>query len=68
MRISAKSNSEAIRKLLSGHPMVDIPEGPSQAAIEFVQNGTKRSVWINRPDIELFGLVEIIDNNPPWLS
>lgn len=64
MRISARTKSDAIRKLLAVHPGVHLLDGVSRAAIDLEQNGKKRRVWIDRPDIEPFGLMEIIDNNP----
>ncbi len=64
MRVSARTQSEAIRRLLSAHPFVDLEDGPSRSAIDFVGHSKERRIWVDRPDIELFGLVEVIDNNP----
>jgi len=64
MRVTARSGSEAVRALLARHPHVDIQNKPCDAVVEFVQEGKTRRVWQNRPDVQPFGLLEIMDNNP----
>jgi hypothetical protein len=53
-----------LRQLLEGHPHVALDATETGATLAFDQDGRERRIWRNRPDVELFGLVELIDNNP----
>lgn len=64
VRVTARSGNPAVRQLLLEHPRVNLQEGPAKASIEFDQEGTTRKVWVDNPNAECFGLLEIIDNNP----
>ncbi len=51
-------------EFLAGHPNVEVLSGDCHSALEFVQSGRTRRVWFGRPDVELSGLAEVMDNNP----
>ncbi len=60
----AKSSDPFIRALLAEHPrVVAVAEGGSPG-IEFVTDGWNREVRVGDPSVGLFGLTEIMDNNP----
>ncbi len=63
LRIWCKPDSP-VAKRLSQHPHVAAFESEGSAPLEFEQNGWHRRIWIGKPQTELSGLVELIDNNP----
>ena len=53
-----------LRAYLERHPFVSIDPGSAEAALEFETSRSNREIWVGRTDIDIFGLVELIDNNP----
>jgi DNA-binding transcriptional LysR family regulator len=49
--------------LLARHPRVALEDGSTDAALEFVDQGRRRAIHIG-PGEGVFGLVELMDNNP----
>ncbi|HEY3782492.1 MAG TPA: hypothetical protein VGL56_15525 [Fimbriimonadaceae bacterium] len=62
--MKAKAKTEPVKRLLSAHPDVELLDGSCEAEIEFEQSGIIRKVWVDKPDAEVFGLLELADNNP----
>ena len=60
----AASADPLIRSLLAAHPKVSSVEESSNPGIEFQIGSWDRRVEIGNPDLEVSGLVELIDNNP----
>ena len=55
----------ALRRLLERHPRVASVSESGGAPLRWVQDGHwHRRIWVGRSDIELKGLVELMDNNP----
>lgn len=53
-----------LRRLLAGHPEVsEVLEGPD-LGVRFQHGGRWREVLVGRSDAEIYGLLELIDNNP----
>jgi hypothetical protein len=55
---------EGLRELLSKHPRVHLDAAPAQSALEFDRGGRPRAVHVDRRDLELRGILELMDNNP----
>lgn len=54
-----------LRELLEAHPHTQIQETGTDAALEFWESGRHhRKIWIDNPAAELYGIIELIDNNP----
>jgi len=64
VKVKAKARTESVKKLLSAHPHVELVDDSCDAQIEFEQDGKIRKVWVDHFDAEVFGLLELADNNP----
>lgn len=53
-----------LAELLEKHPHVQLDRAPTEATLEISQHGWIRRIWIDRDSVPLFGLVELMDNNP----
>lgn len=53
-----------LARLLQSHPHVQLTKGSEALGIQFQQGQWHREVHAGRNDIELHGLVELMDNNP----
>ncbi|HZH98723.1 MAG TPA: hypothetical protein VEX38_07105 [Fimbriimonadaceae bacterium] len=53
-----------LRRLLETHPRIELSEEAASAALEFNRGGWPRAVHVDKPDLELGGLLELMDNNP----
>lgn len=60
----AASGDPQIRSRLETHPKVERVAASDFMGIEFQIGSWHRKVWLDRPDLEVAGLVELIDNNP----
>ena len=49
---------------MQGHPKVRTVSSGDGPPIAFREGSWSRSLWQGRPDVGLFGLVELMDNNP----
>lgn len=59
------SRNPALHRLLERHPRVSSVSESEGAPLRWVQDGHwHRRIWVGRADIELKGLVELMDNNP----
>lgn len=55
----------ALARLLSRHPRVELSAEPVQTgALEFEQGGRLRRIHVGTTEAEVYGLVEVMDNNP----
>lgn len=60
----AKSSNPHVRALLEKHPRVaDVEDGGGEG-VSFRVGGWQRAVRVNNPDVEISGLMEMMDNNP----
>jgi len=50
--------------LIERHPHISLRGDTQDAALVLRQNGHSRNIYVDRPGVELSGLVEVIDNNP----
>lgn len=53
-----------LHKYLSSHFGIAKLQDSIEAPLEFNQGSWHRKIWVGRPDIEVGGLVELMDNNP----
>jgi hypothetical protein len=60
----AASSDPEIRRLLESHPKVARVEGSDVPAIQFAVGAWQRAVEVGNYDLEVAGLVELMDNNP----
>lgn len=60
----ASAHSPALLDLLRRHPRIERVVESVSDELTFVQAGRTRTVFSGRPDIEVAGLIEIMDNNP----
>lgn len=60
----AASADPKVRERLSRHPDVGEVRTGEHPGIDFEVGPWKRHVWIGKPELEVTGLVELIDNNP----
>jgi len=61
---SASSIDPVIRQILSRHPRVGAVDPDATVGLHFGQGDWSREVVIGDPSEEIYGLVEIMDNNP----
>lgn len=57
-------NVPQLRRLLSNHPQVLVAADSADSALTIEQGKWIRRIYLDNPDVELSGLVELIDNNP----
>lgn len=60
----ASSGDPILLRSLEAHPRVAKVAASEFMGIEFEIGPWKRKVWLDRPELEVAGLVELIDNNP----
>ncbi len=60
----ATTGDPILRRSLETHPKVAKVATSDFIGVEFEIGPWRRRVWSNRPDLEVAGLVELIDNNP----
>lgn len=61
---SASTSSPSLLALLRQHPRVRFADESHEDHLTFVQDGWARRVFVGRPELEVSGLPEIMDNNP----
>ena len=60
----ASSGDVNVRNLLSQHPDVREVIPGDQPGVEFQSGNWRRRIFVGQPELEISGLVELIDNNP----
>lgn len=60
----AQSADPAVRRILARHPRVEFVEDGPYPGVRFRQGDWEREVVVGGVDVEPFGLVELMDNNP----
>jgi hypothetical protein len=60
----AASSDEHVRVCLARHPDVREVKVGDHPGVHFQIGNWSRNVWVGKPDLEVAGLVELMDNNP----
>lgn len=55
---------QVLRSLIEGHPDLELQAEESPGQLRFDRGDWPRSIHLGRPDCEIKGLIELIDNNP----
>ncbi|MCC7230000.1 MAG: hypothetical protein IT203_06370 [Fimbriimonadaceae bacterium] len=59
-----RTDDPALAELLGKHPRIGKVEPGELAGIEFWQGDWRRRIRVGDPDLEVSGLIELMDNNP----